>query len=111
MNEFKLAVEGDLELVTLNIDLTQTLADLQKSQSLQLEAERNAAYGYILSGLSAQMTSPIGVGLAASGFLKQKLEFLHENCKNNLLDAKQLDDSIYELFDATELIDMRVLPR
>jgi len=108
MREFKLAIESHLNLLSINEDLQFAYDDLKEHQDLLLKSERNAAYGYIITGLSAQMASPISVLSMASSYLKLKLAETNALTKIPHSDLNSIKVGIEEITTVGNLIDTNI---
>lgn len=65
--------------------LAHTLEELKKTQSKLVESEKMAALGNLVAGISHEINTPIGIGIAASSTMVTKTENLQ-----NLFDTKKM---------------------
>lgn len=66
-----------------NMDLSNSLDELKRTQEKLIEAERFAAVGEMVAGVSHEVNTPLGVAITALSFLRAKLESLEMEIKEN----------------------------
>ena len=116
MNEELLAMTEELnhsnqELEALNSELNQTnetlfntLEELRTTQEYMLRAEKMAALGNLVAGMSHEINTPVGIGITASSHLEQMVRDLKELCQNKEINRTQLEEYLEDICQASQII-------
>ena len=62
------------ELEQINSELSRTLVKLQGTQAQLVESEKMAALGNLVAGVAHEINTPLGIGLTAATFLRDKTQ-------------------------------------
>jgi len=62
-------IEKDLTLLDSNVNLNRTLKDLEKTYDLLLEHEKNHLTNHLVSSITHEISTPIGVALTTASYL------------------------------------------
>ncbi len=65
----KSTIEKDLTLLDSNVNLNRTLKDLEKTHKLLLEHEKNHLTNQLVSSITHEISTPIGVALTTASYL------------------------------------------
>lgn len=65
----KSTIEKDLQLLDSNVNLEKTLEDLEKTHDLLLEHEKNHLTNQLVSSITHEISTPIGVALTTASYL------------------------------------------
>ena len=63
-----------LEYEEANSALTDSLAELKKTQKSLVEAEKMASLGVLVAGIAHEINTPVGIGVTAASHLKEQTE-------------------------------------
>ncbi len=90
--------------------IKERTSELESTQIKLIEAEKMAALGNLVVGISHEVNTPIGVAVMASTFLKEKIkEILDKKIKVNISNLNILLDSteivVKNLLKASEIIN------
>ncbi len=90
------------KLEQINSELNRTLAQLQGTQAQLVEAEKMAALGSLVAGVAHEINTPLGIGLTAATFLRDKV---HEQ-QRHAPTQKTAEDSAFQALaiESCELI-------
>lgn len=96
-------IEADLR--ESNGRLQNSLNALERAQSQLLESEKMASLGGLVAGITHDVSTPIGVAITASSFLREQLQILNQALDNKQLTQAQLAQFLQSGQDAMELVE------
>jgi len=67
---------GELALIVANRDLNRSLEHLRQTQSQLVQAEKMAALGSLVAGISHEINTPLGIGVTSATALQEELHRL-----------------------------------
>jgi signal transduction histidine kinase len=91
----------DLQIAHNNLE--NYIKSYEKMQEEIIKTERMAALGGMVAGLAHELSTPIGIGVTASSYMKESINEL--NAKNDITDKNKISDLIKSISDAYELLD------
>lgn len=92
------------ELADSNRELNLTLTQLRQAQAELVQAEKMASLGSLVAGVAHEISTPLGVMLAASTNLVSRAASLQEGYAKKTLTASILTEELGRLSDGTALI-------
>jgi signal transduction histidine kinase len=72
-------------------ELKKTLETLQETQNELVEAEKMASLGGLVAGIAHEINTPIGVGVTAASYLREKSEEIQNSYKKGLMKKSNLE--------------------
>lgn len=91
----------DLQIAHSNLE--NYIQNYEKMQEEIIKTERMAALGGMVAGLAHELSTPIGVGVTASTYMKESINEL--NSKQNIEDRIKTAELIKSISDAYEILD------
>lgn len=91
----------DLQIAHNNLE--NYIQNYEKMQEEIIKTERMAALGGMVAGLAHELSTPIGVGVTASTYMKESINEL--NSKQNIEDRIKTTELIKSISDAYEILD------
>ncbi|MBK8806927.1 MAG: tetratricopeptide repeat protein [Bacteroidales bacterium] len=85
-------------------ELTSMLEQLQRTQKKLVESEKMAALGNLVAGISHEINTPVGIGIAASSTMVTKTSNLEELFETKKMKISDLQAHIESTQQACELI-------
>ena len=80
------------DLQTTNLNLTTAIEELKSTQARLLEADKMASLGRVVAGVAHEINTPIGIILTALSSLKDELDEIDSQLKNNKMSKHKLDE-------------------
>ncbi|NNM66471.1 MAG: PAS domain-containing protein, partial [Spirochaetales bacterium] len=99
-----MVVDRTRELIDANEALKNSLADLRRTQNQLVESEKLASLGGLVAGVAHEINTPVGVGVTAASFLREKTEEMAGLLTNNQLKRSELDHFISLSLESTALL-------
>ncbi|MBF0451206.1 MAG: HAMP domain-containing histidine kinase [Candidatus Magnetomorum sp.] len=92
------------QLYQQNIDLQQTINDLKETQNLLIEAKKMASLGNLVSGISHEINTPVGICITASSTLIQETKGIATLFTNEKMSKNDLKSYMESVFNTSKLI-------
>lgn len=96
------------ELTAINIELNDTLENLQLTQKQLIESEKIAALGSLVAGVSHEINTPVGVALTAASYLDSINKSTVESIYNSKLTKKELIDYLDSVKETTDILNINL---
>lgn len=96
------------ELTAMNIELNDTLENLQLAQKQLIESEKIAALGSLVAGVSHEINTPVGVSLTAASYLDSVNKNIIELIYNSKLTKRELIDYVDSVKETTEILNINL---
>lgn len=90
----------DLEVVHSNLEHYES--NYKKMQNEIIKTERLAALGNMVAGLAHELTTPIGISITASGYMKENIRELVYRYSD---DDENMDEELVDISQAQKLLD------
>ena len=78
--------------------------NLQETQNELVQTEKMAALGRLVAGISHEVNTPIGIGVTAGSYLKQKANLFKEDYKNEKLTKSSFEEYIENFVQSSDII-------
>lgn len=88
-----------------NQRLESSLNHLRQTQQQLIESEKMASLGGLVAGITHDVNTPIGIGVTASSYLREKFDSLDQALTNKDLTQSQLKKFIEEGRESLSLLD------
>jgi signal transduction histidine kinase len=85
-------------------ELERSLDRLQETQHQLVEKEKMAALGALVAGIAHEINTPLGVGVTASSFLKQRTDEVRGTWSSAGLSENELEEFMRTAVDSSEII-------
>jgi signal transduction histidine kinase len=85
-------------------ELERSLDRLRETQNQLVEKEKMAALGALVAGIAHEINTPLGVGVTASSFLKQRTEEVRGVREADGLSKPELDEFMKTAIDSCDII-------
>jgi len=99
-----IAIEQRNEIELQKNAVEKALQDLQMTQKKLIESEKMASLGNLVAGVSHEINTPVGIGIAASTSLKSKTEDILELFTTRKMKQSDLDTYLQSTQNAVQLI-------
>lgn len=96
------------ELTAMNIELNDTLENLQLAQTQLIESEKIAALGSLVAGVSHEINTPVGVAFTAASYLESINKDIIELIYNSKLTKKELMGYLDLVKETTEILNINL---
>ncbi|MGD9950354.1 MAG: cache domain-containing protein [Desulfobulbus sp.] len=96
------------ELAKINLDLKQTLADLQRTQKHLIMSEKLAALGELVAGVAHEVNTPVGVALSAGSTLAERSRALNELYDQGEMKRSDLTQYLSDVKEGTDMVVMNL---
>ncbi|MDP2561213.1 ATP-binding protein [Psychrobium sp. 1_MG-2023] len=91
------------QLEQSNIELKNTLSELEQYQAKLVEQEKMASLGNLVAGIAHEVNTPVGIGVTAISHLGEEVRALQEHYENNTLSQKVLQQFLAQAIDGTNI--------
>lgn len=88
-----------------NKDLEESVEFLQQTREQLLNNEKMAALGNLVASITHEVSTPLGVGITASSFLKEELHKITHHVAQGAIDSEQLKRYLANTIESAELIE------
>lgn len=89
------------ELQDANQALEKSLTDLKQAQEDLVQSEKMAALGALVAGVAHEINTPVGIGVTAASYLKQKTRELEELFEAGKMKRADFEKYLNTAHDAT----------
>jgi signal transduction histidine kinase len=96
------------ELAKANIELQQTLEDLQRTQKHLVMSEKLAALGELVAGVAHEVNTPVGVALSAGSTLAEKSRVLNELYDQGEMKRSDLTQYLSDVREGADMVVMNL---
>jgi DNA-binding LacI/PurR family transcriptional regulator/signal transduction histidine kinase len=103
-NLLGIAIDRNLAMA----DLKETLDSLKKTQEQLIESEKLVSLGHLVSGISHEINSPVGAGVAATANMRNRTFDFKETFKQNKLTRDDLINFLEENNESLEVLLMNL---
>ncbi|MFW5852348.1 MAG: sensor histidine kinase, partial [Bacteroidota bacterium] len=86
-----------------------SLTELQKTQKQLIESEKMASLGSLVAGISHEINTPVGIGIAASSSLFSQTESLKELFESKKMKQSDLQNYLTSTQEAAQLIQSNLI--
>lgn len=80
------------------------MTNIRNTQEALASSERMAALGGLVAGVAHEVNTPIGVGVTAASFLKEKVGMLERNYKGGMLAKSDFEQFIADANESTDIL-------
>jgi DNA-binding LacI/PurR family transcriptional regulator/signal transduction histidine kinase len=88
-----------------NVRLVNTLASLQSAQEQLEQAERMAALGELVAGVTHDLKTPLGTSLTAATHLRSRGRLLREKFTDGSMTRSDLEELLESVAEGTEILE------
>lgn len=92
---------GGISMFLYQLRLTH---NLQETQNELVQTEKMAALGRLVAGISHEVNTPIGIGVTAGSYLKQKAHQFKEDYTNEKLTKNSFEDYTENFIQSSDII-------
>jgi len=102
--------EQKSELITTNKRLGDTLDTVKRTQKQLIDTEKIASLGYLVSGISHEINTPLGNSITIVSYLEKELRSIREKQENEVLKKSDFDNFL-NVFDESVALLSRNLSK
>ncbi len=99
-----IAIQQRNEIELQKNAVEKALQDLQTTQKKLIESEKMASLGNLVAGVSHEINTPVGIGIAASTSIKSKTDDILELFTSRKMKQSDLDSYLHSINQAVQLI-------
>lgn len=96
--------ERTLELDQSNKKLKKTIDELEKSYKYLVEAEKLASLNHLVTGVSHELNTPLGVSLTTTSFISELSKKLISDFKEQKLSKISLENSLIKMDKSSDIL-------
>ncbi len=85
-------------------ELSQTLADLQSTQTKLVESEKMASLGGLVAGVAHEINTPVGIGITAASLLADKTTEFFDTYKSGQMKRSQLEKFLDTAMQSSSMV-------
>jgi signal transduction histidine kinase len=85
-------------------EIQNKMDELQEAQNQLILSEKMSALGQMVSGLSHEVNTPLGIGVTAVSFMKEKIKSLDNLFQANELRKSDLEKTIHALKETADVL-------
>lgn len=110
INQRELKQENDnrkyieAELRRKNTELATSMDTIKLARDQLVESERMASLGGLVAGITHDVNTPLGVGVTAASFLKERIKVLRKNFESGELTKSSMSTFIDEVEQTSQLL-------
>ncbi|MBL4796391.1 MAG: HAMP domain-containing histidine kinase [Oleispira sp.] len=97
-------VDKNAELQTVNDALSESLENLKQMQEQLIIQEKMASLGGLVAGVAHEINTPLGIGVTATSYIKDKTDELIQINKTSQLSKGQFDDYLSAIKDSSGMV-------
>lgn len=102
--EIQVRIEAEEKLQKLNMDLQQAMERLHQSLSRQAEAEKMAALGGLVAGITHEINTPMGISLTSASYLQGETSGLVKKIENGNLKRSDLESFQEKVEESIQIV-------
>lgn len=96
--------EAEIALQTAHAELQERVAELQRTQTDLVQAEKFAALGALVAGLAHELNTPLGNTLVSASTLRDRFRDVKKDMAQGQLRRSSLDSFLSEGAEAADLV-------
>ncbi|WP_108651076.1 cache domain-containing protein [Dongshaea marina] len=97
------------ELQDSHDKLSEAYDKLKETKNVLIESEKMSTLGGMVAGISHEINTPIGIGVAASTHLKEQGKEFHKHIEDKKISMTYLKSFLEQLDESTSIIEMNLL--
>lgn len=109
LKELNASLEGRVirrthDLQEANINLQLSLKSLNEAQTQLIQAEKMAALGSLVAGISHEINTPIGIGVTAASSIDEEVKKLSADFESDTMKRSTLENFITHVTQASRIL-------
>ena len=93
------------ELESINLELNNSILDLQQTQKKLVESEKMASLGGLVAGVAHEINTPVGIGLTAITHFVEITRQLEQKHRQKKMSQKDFDNYLVSSIEAASIIN------
>lgn len=93
------------ELQAMNIELSEALNTLKRTQQKLVQSEKLASLGSMISGMAHEINTPVGIVITSISYLEREIKILKEKYSAGTLSRKELTDFFNEEDEILHIVE------